>query len=362
MTTCYRLLVGALPDLQRTSAELVRRLESTSWPSLPDDGTWRNGVPAGVVQGYVEAWSIWLLQPHQPPLGRHEVVAVDGGGVQFVRFEGVGRVPILLLHGWPTSFLAFHRVIDPLLECASEVVLATLPGFGCSSLPSPGPSIEVVADVLLAAMSRLGHHRFVVHGQDWGSVVAREMGLRAPDCVLGVHVSAGLRGFMADGHAPDRAWERLRQFAVDGSGYLQLQSRRPDSIAVALADSPAGLLTWQLDKYQLWQPESSDDFGLGEDFIFANATLYWATNSIGSSMRIYAANRDVVKTTASSVPTGVSVFGSGDFASRQVAERENDNLVAWYEHQTGGHVAALDASEEFIADLTDFMTRTGEDQ
>jgi hypothetical protein len=166
---------------------------------------------------------------------------------------------------------------------------------------------------------------------------------------------------MADASTADSAWARLREFAVDGAGYLQLQSRRPDSLAVALADSPAGLLAWQLDKYQLWQPTLGEHFGLGEDFIFANATLYWMTRSAGSSMRIYSANRNVEGAAESHVPTGVSVFGSGDFASAAVAAREN-NLVAWYEHATGGHVAALDAPAEFVEDLTDFVHRTGEGQ
>lgn len=361
MTTCYRILIGALPNLPRDAIGLIERLDSTSWPSLPDDGTWNAGVPIAVAQRYAGAWAQWLRQPQEPALGRHELVATPGSGVHVVRFEGAGSVPLLLLHGWPTSFLAFHRVIEPLREVASDLVIATLPGFGSSPLPSPGPSIPVMADLLLGAMSKLGHHRFVVHGQDWGSVVAREFGIHAADRVRGVHVSAGLDGFIADGHAPDPAWERLRQFAADGAGYLHLQSSRPDSIAVALADSPAGLLTWQLDKYQLWQSALGEDFGLGEDFIFANATLYWATRSIGSSMRIYAANRGARPTAGSRVPTGVSVFGNGDFASTQVAVREN-NLIAWYEHPSGGHVAALDAPKEFVADLTDFINRTGVDQ
>jgi len=98
--------------------------------------------------------------------------------------------------------------------------------------------------------------------------------------------------------------------------------------AVALADSPADLLALQLDKYRLWQPGWDEHFGLGEDFVFANATLYWMTRSAGSSMRVYSANRDPEAMPASAVPTGVSVFGSGDFASAQVAAREN-NLIAW---------------------------------
>jgi len=138
-----------------------------------------------------------------------------------------------------------------------------------------------------------------------------------------------------------------------GTGYLQLQSHRPDFLAVGLNDSQAGLLAWHLDKFQ-WQSELGADVGLGEDFIFANATLYWATQTIGSSMRIYVDNRDISSGPASDVPTGVSVFGSGDFASREVSARDN-SLIAWYEHSGDGHVAALNAETDFIADLSDFF-------
>lgn len=269
-------------------------------------------------------------------------------------------MPILLLHGWPTSFLAFHRVIEPLRTLASEVVVATLPGFGASALPHGAWSVTDSARLLSDAMSTMGHDRFIVHGQDWGSVVARAVGAVQPDRVLGVHVSAGLRGFMAESVADEPTWSRLRKFAVDGGGYLQLQSRRPDSLAFALSDSPVGLLAWQLDKYQLWQGGLGDDFGLGTDFILANATLYWLTGSAGSSMRIYSMGASDLGAAATCVPTGVSVFGAGDFAARAVAAREN-NLVAWYTHDTGGHVASLDSTAEFITDLADFINLVGVD-
>ncbi|MER7004881.1 alpha/beta fold hydrolase [Dactylosporangium sp. NPDC000555] len=355
------MLLGALPGLPQDADELIRRLDATTWPSLPADETWANGAPMPLIQRYSSGWARWLEQPRLPPVGQHEIVEAETSSVHVVRFEGSGRVPILLLHGWPTSFLAFHRVIEPLRAIGSELVLASLPGFGTTPLPSQNWSVTDSAALLASAMERLGHDRFVVHGQDWGSVLAREIGAYAPDRVIAVHVSAGLRGVMADGTTTDSAWVRLREFAIDGAGYLQLQSRRPDSLAFALADSPTGLLAWQLDKYQLWQSALGEHFGLGSDFIFANATLYWLTRSVGSSMRIYAANRDVQHAAASRVPTAVSVFGNGDFASSDVASREN-NLVAWYEHTTGGHVAALDAPTEFVADLTDFIHRTGADR
>lgn len=332
MTTCYQLLVGALPDLRVD--ELVRRLEDTVWPSFPDKA-------AEVPQRYSIKWVRWLRQPEQAALGRNETI----DGVHVARFAGSGQVPLLVVHGWPTSFLAFHRVIEPLRAMVSELVVASLPGFGPSPLPRPDWSFIDSAALLTAVMVKLGHDRFVVHGQDWGSVVAREMGAYAPDRVVAVHVSAGLRGFIAE--------------MTDGPDYLRLQTRRPDSLAFALADSPMGLLTWQLDKYQIWQATLGEDFGLGIDFILANATLYWLTRSAGTSMRIYSANREVRMSTRSTVPTGVSVFGTGDFASRTVSTREN-NLVAFYEHPTGGHVAALDAPSEFVADLNDLIHRTGD--
>ncbi|MER6971715.1 alpha/beta fold hydrolase [Nocardioides sp. NPDC000445] len=337
---------------------LGRRLGETRWPVLPPADGRARGVTASTVERFVSEWEQWLAQPQSPGLGDHEVLDVGGQGVHVARFPGAGRVPILLLHGWPTSFLAFHQVIGPLRALVSEVVLASLPGFGTSQVPLGAWSVADSARLLADAMAAMGHDRFIVHGQDWGSVVARAAGAIAPDRVIGVHVSAGLKGFMAEGSSDESAWSRLGEFVAGSGGYLHLQSRRPDSLAYALSDSPVGLLVWQLDKYQLWQGGLGDDFGLGMDFILANATLYWLTGSAGSSMRIYSMGSAEVDAVTAGVPTAVSVFGSGDFAGRAVSAREN-NLVAWYAHDGGGHVASLDAATEFITDLDDFINRVG---
>lgn len=352
MTTCYQLLASVLPELPVVATDLAKRLGETRW--IPGQVSESNAVTR--TQAYVKAWTRWLQQEPSVPLGQHQSVATGMGEARLVRFPGRGKTPLLLLHGWPTSFLAFHRVVEPLQDVASEVVLAILPGFGAPEPMTSNMAASSIAALLADAMPVLGHHRFVVHGQDWGSAIARRMAVDSPQRVAGVHVSAGLAGFMAESPACGLQWERLRAFAVEGAGYLNVQSHRPDFLAVGLGDSPAGLLAWHLDKYQLWQEPLAADYGLGEDFILANATYYWATRSIGSSMRIYVDNRGASSGTASSVPTGVSVFGSGDFASREVSGRDN-NLVAWYEHPNGGHIAALDAATDFVADLSDFIHR-----
>ena len=352
MTACYQLLAAVVPDLHGSVADLTRRLRDTRWISLQVSG--KNATRS--MQTYVEAWMTWLRQPPGEPFGRLEYLVTAVGEARLVRFQGRGRVPLMLLHGWPTSLLAFHRVIEPLLDLASDVVLAILPGFGAPKPRTGDMSVPSIAALLAEAMLTFGNQRFIVHGQDWGSAIAREMAIQFPDRLAGVHVSAGIAGFMAEGPECGLQWERLRGFAAEGAGYLSLQSNRPDSLAIGMGDSPAGLLSWQLDKFRLWQASLGSDYGLGEDFIFANATYYWVTGSIGSSMHIYADNRAAPSDRKSYVPTGVSVFGTGDFASRRVAARDN-NLVAWYEHSNGGHVASLDSATDFVTDLSDFINR-----
>lgn len=307
----------------------------------------------------VRRWIRWLAPTDRSAgLGSNEIVRTDGVDLHVLRFSGEGRFPLLLVHGWPTSFLMFHRVIDELRSMCSELVVVSMPGFGTSPLPRASWSALDSSRLLLKMMEILGFDRYAVHGEDWGSAVARTMGILAPDRIAGVHVSAGLHGFIADGSVDDQAWSDLQHYSVNGSAYLRLQAERPDSLAFALSDSPVGLLAWQLDKYSLWQSTLGTDFGIGDDFIFANATLYWLTNSAATSMRLYATSQPTSPPVFSPVPTAVSKFGMADFASRTVSQRHN-NLIGWYEHDKGGHMAALDAPSELANDLSDFMQLIG---
>lgn len=362
MTTCNQILVGAIPRFDMKRAELVQRINSTTWPTSlrGKDGDPNWGVPLSEVARYAHDWVEWLQRPLEGPKGKHELLRFGETALRFAIFSGTGKVPLVMLHGWPTSSLAFHRVIEPLTTICSDLILVTLPGFSESRPTETTHNYHESAELILKALTELGVSKFVVHGQDWGSVVAREIGVRAPTRALGVHVSAGLRGFIAHDQINDNTRDRLRDFLVNGGPYIQLQSRRPNSLAIGLSDSPVGMLAWQLDKYKVWQDGLGPDFGLGLDFIFGNATFYWMTNSIYSSLLTYAVNRDEEISPPSIVPTAVSVFGKADFSSKDVSER-NNNIVAWYEHANGGHVASLDAPSEFVSDLADFIVRIGEE-
>lgn len=359
MTGCYQLLSGVLPDLDSAAGELRARLRKVRLPASPSLVNGDYGVSSSAVGDAVDRWSEWLTQTNIEPItATHAMVRVGGTDLHVSRLPGDGARPLLLVHGWPTSFLMFHRVIEALRPACSEVALISMPGFGTSPLPQSAWSAADSARLLLEVMEVLGLDRYAVHGEDWGSTVVRTMGTLAPDRVAGVHVSAGLHGFIADGTVEDQAWLDLQRWTVNGSAYLRLQAERPDSLAFGLSDSPVGLLAWQLDKYSLWQAAFGTDYGIGDDFIFANATLYWLTNSAATSMRLYATSRLSSPPEFSSVPTAVSKFSMADFASRTVSQRHN-NIVGWYEHDTGGHMAALDSPTELVNDLIDFIQQIG---
>lgn len=352
MTTCYRYLEGVVPTLGDEVRSLIERVNRTDWPAQLGDG-----IEGRFEREQVAAeWANWLGARVDDPSeagGHHVSVEWRGQSLHalVVASDRPTAAPLVLLHGWPSSFLSFHKVIDSLAHGSTgpwfHVVAVSLPGFGGSMpLSRSNWSVGDSADAVAHLMVELGYSRFYVHGEDWGSVVAAEIGRRSPEQVRAIHVSAGLAGFM-DVSDDDR----VRAFVVRAGAYLQLQSERPESITHLLADSPVGMLAWFIDKYRLWRPEiDHPEDALGWDFVFANATLYWITRSAASSLAIYSANRNYRPGSASGVPTVVSVFAAADFATAATAERHN-TIVAWREHRAGGHLASLEVPSLWLEDV-----------
>ncbi len=343
---------GVVPDLAGEVRSLIERIDSSIWPPrLGDDLEGKSEMEQVAAE-----WAGWLRScqaDRSEASGHHVTVKWREQTVHalVVQSDRPAAVPLVLLHGWPSSFVSFHAVTDSLTHASTapwfHVVAVSLPGFGGSMpLSRSDWSVEDSADAVTHLMIELGYHRFYVHGEDWGSVVAAELGRRSPDNVCAIHVSAGLAGFM-NPSGDDRA----EAFVARAGAYLSLQSTRPESIANLLADSPVGMLAWFIDKYRLWRPALDDpENALGWDFVFANATLYWITRSAASSLAIYSANRNYRPGPASAVPTVVSVFADADFATLTVAEQHN-TVVGWHQHCAGGHLAALEAPDHWIHDV-----------
>ncbi|MCK2241690.1 MULTISPECIES: epoxide hydrolase family protein [unclassified Crossiella] len=371
----------AIPEVDLV--DLRVRLAATRWPdALPGVG-WSRGVPPDYLRALVEYWRTtydWRAQEAALNEFPQFTTEIDGQTVHFLHVTSAepGATPLILLHGWPGSFVEFQDVIGPLTDPvahggdpadAFHLVIPSLPGFAFSSpLAEPGWNSKRMAAAMVELMARLGYARYGVQGGDTGSWVGPDIGRLVPDRVVGVHVNAlmsfpiGAEGELDELSEPDAdRWARMQNF---NDGYLQVQSQRPQTLAYALHDSPVGQLAWIMEKFkELTFPEKGlPEEAIPWDRMLTDISLYWLTGTAGSASQIYYESITAAawseedsgdSTTSSGVSTGVLV-GPMDVTIRRFAERDH-NIVRWTEYDRGGHFFAMEAPELFTADVRDFF-------
>jgi microsomal epoxide hydrolase len=361
--------------------DLHQRLDRTRWPDgLPGIG-WAQGVPPEYLSELARYWrSSYDWREHEARLNEFPqyITTIDGQNIHFlhVRSAEPDALPLVVTHGWPGSVAEFLDVIGPLTDPrpaggepsqAFHLVIPAIPGFGFSGpTTEPGWTTARVAKAWVELMDRLGYQRFGAQGGDWGSSISRELGIAAPDRVVGVHVNtlftmipqdpAELAGLT---ETEQRHVERRKRFQAEGLGYGMIQSTRPQTLGYGLTDSPAGQLAWIVEKFKEWtdstdRPEQAVD----RDRMLTNVMLYWLTGTATSSARIYY---DAARAGAwgaqprLTVPTGVAVFPYDiGPAIRRFAEKDND-IVHWTEFDRGGHFAAMEAPDLLVQDIRAFF-------
>ena len=306
------------------------------------------------------------------------VTTAAGERVHFIhaRSPHVDATPIVLTHGWPGSFVEFLDVIGPLTdptahggraEDAFHVVVPSMPGYGFSG-PTTQPAFHVdrVADAIAEVMDQLGYDRYIAQGGDWGAIVTRRLGEAYADRLLGVHVNMlfAFPGPDEDAMAGVTEAELARMTAsgariADGTGYMAIQGTKPQTLAYGLTDSPAGLAAWILEKFQAWSDLEPGGLAAtyGWDRLLDNLSVYWFTNTAGSAARLYAESSRAGNGAAQAwagrvdVPTGHALYPYELMQTpRAWADRRYD-IVHWAEQDRGGHFAAFERPDAFVADL-----------
>jgi pimeloyl-ACP methyl ester carboxylesterase len=287
-------------------------------------------------------------------------------------------MPLLLLHGWPDSFYRFHKVIPKFADPAGQggdaqdvfdVVVPSLPGFaftGAVPRVSQGRSSRHHAQLLWRLMTEvLGYQQFAVAGGDGGSVLAQIMAIDHPQSVVGIHLTdLGWHALNVDVSTLSRTEQKYleaanKQRMADGA-YALVQMTQPRSLAAGLNDSPAGLASWIIDRFQSWSDAGGDlDTRFSKDELLTNIMLYWVTQTIGSSMFNYHTEaRSPSLTPAERVerPVGVALFPAepGGIPPRSFAERTL-NVQRWTEMPVGGHFAAFEEPQLFAEDVAKFF-------
>jgi epoxide hydrolase len=355
--------------------DLRGRLARTRWPDqLPGVG-WDYGIPLGRVRELAGTWQRldWRAVEDAFNTVPQYTTTIDGQNIHFlhVRSAEPGAVPLLLLHGWPSSVLEFRRMIGPLTDPrahggdpsrAFHVVVPSLPGYGFSGPTSePGWDSARMAKAFASLMSRLGYQRWGAAGGDSGALVGRELGVLAPDGLIGVHLlqifafPSGDPAEMAKLSDADR--QSLSGTTADfqsKAGYQKIQQARPQTLGYGLTDSPAGQLAWNAELWTGWGEYA--DY-LDVDTFLTHVSSYWFTRTAGSSARHYfedarsgAGYRDEPNKT----PTAVAVFPQDFRTIRACAQRAN-NIVRYTEFDRGGHFAYTTDPDLVVGDVREFF-------
>jgi microsomal epoxide hydrolase len=360
-------------------ADLRERLARTRFPDqLPGSG-WEPGTDVAYLRELCAYWREgfdWRRSEAELNGFEQFTAQIDGQRVHFAhrRSTRAGAQPLLLLHGWPSTFAEFAKLIAPLAEPEGElpafhVVVPSLPGYGFSGpTREPGWTPLRMAAAFDALMQALDYPRYAVHGGDWGAAIASQLGQRFPGNVRGIHLSMLFPvrprgGDPLDGlSAAERA--ALDRMYADGpgeSGYQRIQSTRPQTLAAGLSDSPAGLAAWIVEKFRAWSDCGGNvESAFTRDELLTCISIYWFTGTIHSSMRLYYETQRSGRGASLPegripVPMGHARFpGDGFRTPRRWAEQLYD-VRRWTELPRGGHFPALEVPDLLLAELRAFF-------
>ncbi len=286
-------------------------------------------------------------------------------GQHFVHLRrDASRPPVLLAHGWPSSFLEMLPLAD-LLDV--DVVIPSLPGFLYSDLVDGPLTRAAIAEAFHTLMTdTLGYERYFAFGGDIGGAASGWLATMYPNEVAGLHVIHG--PFPADFDASPITAAEQAFLDAEGqrdewdSGYSWIMSTRPDTIAAAIADSPAGLAAWIIDKYRDWSDCGGDlERRFDRDTLCTILTLYWATESIGTSFRQYLDYPQNAPRPTIPVPVAVTRSHEPplDLFPRSIADRAASDIRQYSTPGRGGHFRAFEEPQLIADELSAFMRSVG---
>lgn len=373
---------------QEALTDLRTRVNATRWPEKETVTDQSQGVKLQQIQNLVQYWGTtydWRKTEAKLNALPQFVTNIDGLDIQFIHIKSKHKnaLPLIITHGWPGSFFELLKVIGPLTdptayggkaEDAFDLVIPSMPGYGFSEKPTgTGWGPEKIGNAWDVLMKRLGYKNYVSQGGDWGSVIADAMARQAPQGLLGIHVNmpatvpADIAKALKDGDpAPaglsvkeKAAFVSLNKLYTRGGGYAGMMVTRPQTLGYGLTDSPVGLASFFLDKFNEWTYSGGNaEKSLTKDEMLDDITLYWLTNTANSSAQLYWENNtnnfNVVeqKTNDIKIPVAVTVFPGEIYqAPKSWTEKSYKNLIYFNEVSKGGHFASWEEPQLFTEEL-----------
>ena len=363
--------------------DLRQRLADTRWPDeIPNTG-WDYGSNLAYIKELVEYWRTefdWRAQEAKLNEFNHYKSEVDGLGIHFIHEKGKGPnpIPLIITHGWPSCFFEMTKIIPLLTDPSSyggdpldsfDVVAPSLPGFGFSAhAKERGMEVPRVAGIWNKLMTHnLGYSKFAAQGGDIGSGVTACLGFSHSDSLHGIHLTSITRPtpYLGPGSRPVTEAEQALitqrdKWFDDEGGYNHIQGTKPQTLAYGLNDSPAGLASWIVEKYRTWSDCGGDvEKSYTKDELLTIVTIYWVTQTISSSTRMYFENQKnlwvMEQDQKVPAPAGMAMFPQEiSKPPREWGERSYD-VRRWTEMTQGGHFAALEEPQLLAEDVRAFF-------
>lgn len=365
--------------------DLQDRLKRTRWPDEVDDAGWDYGANLAYMQELIAYWRTtfdWRVQEQTINTFANFRAEIDGVGIHFIHERGKGSnsIPLILTHGWPSSFAEMLKIIPMLTDPkhygvdptdSFDVVVPSIPGFGFSDRPlQRGMTRSRVADLWVRLMEELGYPSFAAHANDIGAVITSYIAHDYPRHLLGYHTLMPHFPSPSFGTGTSTMSEAERRFAVcneqwerEEGGYNLIQETKPQTLAYGLNDSPAGLAAWIIEKWRSWGTiDGHIERSFTMDELLTNITIYWVTRTANSSSRSYYErardHRCFGLNPHIAVPTGVALtMETVQRAPREWVERVYTDIRHWTEFDHGGHFLATEDPELLAADIRTFFRK-----
>jgi len=364
--------------------DLHERLARTRWPDQIPGTDWRYGAKTQFVKSLCDYWASdydWRAWEAKLNAFPQFMTRIDDHDVHFIhaRSEHENATPILISHGWPGTVVEFLKIIEPLTTPekhggdpteAFHVVCPSLPGYGFSGTTTREQiDTLAMAEMFAQLMQRLGYEKYVAQGGDWGAIVTSNLGAVDSDHLLGIHLNMPF-GFAAGEQDNVGLTEQeqadladMAHFDAQETGYQKIQGTKPQTLGVGLNDSPAGLCAWITEKFRTWTDCDGDiESVMTKDELLTNISVYWFTQSICSSTRLYfevTQNPRLRFLEAPvEVPTGVARFPKELMRfPRKWCDNVYSDIVHWEAYERGGHFAAMERPQELVSDIRAFVKK-----
>jgi microsomal epoxide hydrolase len=365
--------------------DLAERLARTRFPDQLEGAGWDYGTELSYARELVSYWRTkYDWRTHERSLNQfeHWKTNVRDLDLHFIhqRSKEPSALPLVITHGWPGSVYEFHKIIGPLTDPAAHggsasdafhVICPSIPGYGWSGpTHEPGWDVGRVAQTFAKLMDRLGYPKYGAQGGDWGSIITTYLGLNDPQHVAGIHLNMVVAGppqgvaNPMEGVVPEemQGLADMGAFQKNETGYQQIQGTKPQTLGLALNDSPAGLAGWIVEKFRTWSDCGGDvEKRFSKDELLTNIMIYWVTQTINSSIRLYCETMRVGRFAPAGkkieAPTGCSIFPKEIIRPPRRWAEAQYNVAQWTVHRAGGHFAALEEPAALVEDVRSFFRK-----